>query len=164
MANWKKIAIGTGIGVSILGFINYVRNLQRTSKELESVTTVNIHSLKLDGLTLRIDVVLKNPTNGSIKIRYPFVKILLKQNVIGTSTVSKQEIKIPAHGEAKIKGLLINIPVTGLASLGNGVLKLLTQNKSLLLTVKTISTIDLGWKKLAYEKTEPHTLSTKKQN
>ena len=161
MGNLKKILIGTTIGAGVIAIATYVSRLKRTSAQLESVATANIHSIKWDGLTIRIDVTLKNPTMSSLKIKYPFVKVLFKEKVIGTSKVMSQDITIPAHGEAKISGIMINLPATGLFSLGGGIFNLLINKQPAPIFVKTITTIDLGWKKIAYEKTDNNTLKPK---
>ena len=75
MSKLKNIVIGTTIGAGVIGLVSYLLGLKRTSAELESVATAMIHSVKLDGLTVRIDVILKNPTNSSLTIKYPFVKL-----------------------------------------------------------------------------------------
>ncbi|MFL5763877.1 MAG: hypothetical protein ACJ77K_08055 [Bacteroidia bacterium] len=159
MANWKKIMVGTGIGAGLVGLFAYVSRLKRSGAELESVATAKIHSLKLDGLTIRIDVQLKNPTQGTFKIKFPFVKVIYKDKVIGSSQVINKDIQIPSFGEANIEAIMIKIPFTGIFSLGAGIYKSLTQKQPVPLFVKTITTIDLGWKKVPYEKTDDNTLT-----
>lgn len=158
MANWTKIMVGTGIGAGLVGLVAYVTRLKRTSAEMESVATAKIHSLKLDGLTIRIDVQMKNPSSGSFKIKFPFVKLLYKDKTIGTSQVINKDIQIPAYGEARIEAIMIKIPITSLLSLGAGLYKLLMNNEPAPIFIKTITTIDLGWKKMPYEKTDDNTL------
>lgn len=158
MANWKKIGIVSGIGAGVIGLITYVTRLNKSSEQLETVATAKIHSLKLDGLTIRVDVQLKNPSRSTFNIKFPFVKIVYKDKVIGTSQVIDKNIKIPAHGEANIEGIMIKIPVTSFFSIGAGLIKLLVQKEPAVISVKTISTIDLGWKKLPYEKSDDMTL------
>ena len=159
MANWTKIIVGTGIGAGLVGLFAYVTRLKRTSSELESVTSAKIHSLKLDGLTLRVDVQLKNPSNGSFKIKFPFVKIIYKDKTIGTSQVINKDIQLPAYGEAKIEAIMIKIPFTGIISLGAGLYKSLIQKEPVTLFIKTVTTLDLGWKKVPYEKTDDNTIT-----
>jgi hypothetical protein len=154
MANWTKIIIGTGIGAGVIGVIAYASKLKRTSAELESVATANVHSVKLDGLTIRIDVKLKNPTEGSLKIKFPFVKVLFQNKVIGTSKVVNKDIMIPSHGEANITGIMVNIPPTGLLSLGGGLIGMLIKKQPAQIGVTTVTTIDLGWKTFPYSKTD----------
>lgn len=158
MANWKKIGIVSGIGAGVVGLITYVTRLNRAQAQLETVATAKIHSLKLDGLTIRVDVQLKNPSRSSFIIKFPFVKIVYKDKVIGTSQVIDKNIQIPAFGEANIESIMIKIPVTSIFSIGAGLIKLLVQKEAAVISVKTISTIDLGWKKLPYEKSDDMTL------
>ncbi|MCA6437396.1 MAG: hypothetical protein IM600_03695 [Bacteroidetes bacterium] len=161
MANWKKIGIISGIGAGVVGLVTYVSRLNRAQTQLESVTTAKIHSLKLDGLTIRVDVQLKNPSRSSFNIKFPFVKLVYKDKVVGTSQVIDKNIKIPAYGEANIESIMIKIPVTSIFSIGAGLVKLLLQKVAVVISVKTISTIDLGWKKLPYEKSDDMTLHPK---
>ncbi len=158
MANWKKILVGTGIGAGVVGIIAYMSRLKRTSVQLETVSSAKIHSLKMDGLTVRVDVKLKNPTNGTFKIKFPFVKVLYKEKTVGSSQVINKDIQIPAYGEAVIEGIMIKIPFTGLLSVGAGLYKLLVNKEPAPIFVKTISTIDLGWKTIPYESTDDITL------
>lgn len=158
MANWKKIGIVSGIGAGVVGLITYVARLNRAQAQLETVATAKIHSLKLDGLTIRVDVELKNPSRSAFNIKFPFVKLIYKDKVIGTSQVIDKNIKIPAYGEANIEAIMIKIPVTSIFSIGAGLIKLLVQKEAAVISVKTISTIDLGWKKLPYEKSDDMTL------
>lgn len=158
MANWKKILVGTGIGAGVVGIIAYVSRLKRTSVQLETVSSAKIHSLKMDGLTVRVDVKLKNPTSGTFKIKFPFVKVLYKEKTVGSSQVINKDIQIPAYGEAVIEGIMIKIPFTGLLSVGAGLYKLLVNKEPAPIFVKTISTIDLGWKTIPYESTDDITL------
>src|SRR6476620_10039931 len=118
MPSWGKIFLGTTLVAGIGGAVAYALRLKRTGTQLESIAAAKIHSIKLDGLTVRIDVQLKNPSSTSLKIKFPFVKILFQDKVIGTSKVINKDITIPAYGEAKIDGIMITVPLTGLASLG----------------------------------------------
>lgn len=161
MASLKKILIGTTIGAGVIGVITYLSGLSRVKAELESVATAMIHSLKLDGLTIRLDVKLKNPTDGSLKIKYPFVKLYHQGSLIGSSKVVNKDITLKPHGEAVINGIMFNVPATSLLSLGGGFFNLLKQKQPVKMTLYTISTIDLGWKKVPYKKIDPITLNPK---
>ena len=161
MANWKKIGIISGIGAGVVGIATYASRLSKASNNLETVIKANLHSIKLQGITIRIDVQIKNPSSVGFKIKYPFVKVLFKESVVGTSQVIDKVITIPKHGEVNVEGIMITIPYTGLFSVGAGLLKALSNNEGAKLTVKTISTVDLGWKKLPYEKLSDITLKSK---
>jgi hypothetical protein len=161
MANWKKIIVGTGIGAGIVGIITYVARLNRANAQLESITTANIYSIKTDGLTIRVDVQLKNPSNSTFKIKFPFVKVLYQDTTIGASQVVNKDIQLPAYGEAKIEAIMIKIPFKGVLSLSSGIASLLLKKQPLPIFIKTITAIDLGWKQIPYEKTDKITLTPK---
>lgn len=154
----KKVLIGLGVGTGAYAAYNYFRNLVKASAELQSVASMQIHKLDLTGLTLRVDVRLKNPTAGSFKLKFPFVKMIYKDAVIGTSQSVNKDISLPAYGEAVIDQIMINIPVVGIFSLGMGLFQSLTKGEAIKVNTQTVTTIDLGWKKLPYEKTEEITL------
>lgn len=150
----RNILIGTGVTAGIAGIIAYARRMNRTSAQLESVVKAQVHKLGLDGITIRIDATLKNPTNGTLTIKYPFVKLAYNGNIIGTSKVIDQDIVLPKHGEANIEAIMINIPVLGMLSLGMGLYEIFAAKKDVEVNVVTVSTIDLGWRKMPYEKTD----------
>lgn len=155
---WKKLLIGLGVGTGAFAAINYFRKLSRTSAELQSVSSMQVHKLDLSGLTLRVDVKLKNPTAASFKLKFPFVKLIYKDAVIGSSQAVNTDISLPAYGEAVINQIMINIPIVGMFSLGMGLFQSLTKGEAVKMNTQTLTSIDLGWKKIPYEKTEEITL------
>ncbi len=164
MANWKQIFIGTGIGAGIIAAASYALRLKKASAQLESVNKISIHSVKMDGITIRIDTLLKNPSSTKLKLKYPFVKLIYKDATIGTSQSINKDITLPAYGEANITGIMIKVPLGGLFSAGVGIYKQLLNKEPIPVTIKTISTIDLGWKKLPYENTQQKIINGKTTN
>lgn len=154
MANLKKILVGLGITGGLVAGFSYLMRLRRTSSELESETTVNVQKLDLTGLTLRVDSLLKNPTKTALKMKFPYVKLIYKDATLASSQVVDKDIEVPAFGEAHIEKIMIQIPIMGLFSLGGDFLQSLKSGNPVKLQAKTITTIDLGWKKLPYEKTD----------
>lgn len=158
MTNWKKIAWGAGIGGGLIAGVTYLLRLNRTNINLETVPTVKVHKIELSGVTIRIDLHLKNPTNGRFKIKFPFVKLVRKNTTIGSSQVVDKDITIPPFGESVITQIMVKIPMLSLFSSSGGMIQDLQSGNPVKLEVKTISTIDLGWKKFPYEKTDEVTL------
>lgn len=156
--NWKKILIGAGIGGGLIAGVSYLLRLRRTSVELETDTTVLVHKLDLKGITLRVDATLKNPTKTGLKIKFPFVKLVHKDTMIGSSQVINKDIEIPSFGEARVEQIMIRIPLSGIFSIGAALIKSLQSGEAVKLMVKIITTIDLGWKQLPYEKKDEVTL------
>jgi hypothetical protein len=152
--NFRKLLIGVGIGTGAIAAWNYFSGLRRTSAELESITHINIHKLYEKGLVVRVDVQLKNPTKTKLKIKFPFVKLLYKDVTVGSSQVIDKDIEIPSFGEAVAEKIMIEIPLGNIFSVGGRMITSLLKGETIKLKSKTISTIDLGWKKIPYEKIE----------
>jgi hypothetical protein len=147
MSNWHKIAIGAGI---LLGG-GYLLRINRTSANLEVEVNSQLLSLKLTGLSVRINAKIKNPTNGSLRIKYPFVKLLFKGETLGSSQAIDKDITIPKFGEANIDGIIINIPLTGIFSIAMDLLKALKTNEGVKVHVKVITTVFTTFSSLPYE-------------
>lgn len=162
METWKKIAVGTVIGGALIGGTVYVIRLNKMSTELETVPMVKIHKLDLTGLTLRVDVQLKNPTRSAFKIKFPFIKLAYKGTTVGSSQVVDKDISIPAFGEVVVNQIMIRVPLLSIFSLSGGLIKAIQNNEAVKLDVKTSTTIDIGWKKMVYDKSDTITLSKSK--
>ena len=159
METWKKITVGTILGGGLIGGTIYLLRLNKMSVELESVPMVKIHKLDFSGLTLRVDVQLKNPTRTPFKIKFPFIKLVYKGTTVGSSQVVDKDIQIPAFGEAVIDKMMIKVPLMNIFSLSGGLIKAIQNKEPVKLDVKTLTTIDLGWKKVPYTKADTITLS-----
>jgi hypothetical protein len=146
-----KILTTSVIGIGAVAGWTYVKNLKKAQAELEVVPKASIHQLSWDGLTIRLDILLKNPTKGSFSIKFPFVKLLYKETVIGSSEAIDKEIKIPAYGEAMIDKILVQIPMTNVFSTVFTLVKTLIGGDSATLAIRTLTTINLGIIKLPYE-------------
>lgn len=151
MGTVGKIVLGTAVLAAVGGGILYVSRLQKLSDELVVVPKVKIHKLALDGLTVRVDTRLKNPTRTHLKIKFPFVKLLYKDSVVGSSQAVNKDIEIPSYGEAQVDGMMVQIPFMGLFSLAGDLIKSLADGSAVKLGLKTLSMIDLGIQKLPYE-------------
>lgn len=153
-----KIIAGTAIGATVIAGWTYLKNLKTAGAELEIVPKATIHSLSWNGLTIRLDVLLKNPTNGSFSLIAPFIKLLYKDTTIGSSTPVAKEFKLPAHGQVMIDNILVQIPMTNVFSVAFTLIKTLIGGGTETLTVRTTTTINLGIVKLPYENKQDITL------
>lgn len=155
-----KLLVGGGI---VAGAGYYLLRLRRTSKYLESVTTARVHKISFTDIIIRVDVTLKNPTAGTLSLKYPFVKLLYQDRTIGSSQASNQNVTIPPHGETAITGITIRIPLLSLTGLSKDLLKLLKGNPDgIALQAVTVTSIDVGiGPTIPYEKTELITVKKK---
>jgi hypothetical protein len=154
----KKIILGTAIGGGLVAGIAYLRRLNQTSADIQTVTKVQVFKLDLTGLTLRVDVQIKNPTKTKFGIKFPFVTLAYKGSILGSSQAVNQDIPIPAFGQAVAEKIMITIPGLKLLTLTGGFFQALQNGEGMLIDSTTLTTIDLGFKKIPYKKTEVITL------
>ncbi|MGQ0829353.1 MAG: hypothetical protein ACT4ON_13275 [Bacteroidota bacterium] len=162
METWKKIVIGTVATGALVGGTIYVVRLNKMSAELETVPRAKIHKIDLTGLTIRVDVQLKNPSRTPFKIKFPFIKLVYKGTTVGSSQVVDKDISIPAFGEAVIDQILIKIPMINIFSLSGGLIQAVQSGQATKVDITTLTTIDLGWKKMPYSKSDTVILSKAK--
>lgn len=158
MNNLTKILIGTG--VVLTG--GYLFRMNRTSANLEIEVNSQLLSLKISGLTVRINAKIKNPTDGTLKIKYPFLKLIYKGETLGSSQAIDKDITIPKFGEVNIEGVIINIPLTGIFSIAMDLLNALKTNEGVKVSVKVITTIYTTFSTLPYETEIEQVLKTNK--
>jgi len=156
-----KVITGTLIGAGIYAGYSYYVKMKKTQAELEVVPDARINSVDFNGITIRLDLLLKNPTKGSFKMKFPFVKIKYKDSLVGSSQVVDKDITIPAFGQVKIEKILVNIPILSIFSLSSSILKAIQSKEEVKVTATLITTIDLGWTKLPFE--ESHEVTLKKK-
>lgn len=141
MVSTKYILLGAGAVAAIYG-ATYLLKLNRLSNELESVTKVNIHKVNLDGIELRIDVTLKNPSGGSVTVKHPFVKMIYAGSTIASSQIKDVNIDIPKFSEVSLEPVMIKLGYLNLATTVPALLKEYRSTGKLIITVKTITTIN----------------------
>ena len=155
----KLITIALISGGAIAGYSYYLR-MKRTEAQLEIIPDAQIHQVSWDGLTIRMDILMKNPSKGSFSIKFPFVKLTYKEATIGSSQVVNKEIIIPAYGQVKIEKILVNIPIMSIFTVSSSILKAIQNNEQVKITATLITTIDLGLVKMPFE--ESHEVILKK--
>lgn len=160
MKLWTKIGIGAAL---TMAGVAYAMRMNRANAELVSMVSGKIHKLDATGITIRIDLQLKNPTQQKLKIAYPFVKLLYKGTVLGSTKLINKSIYIPAFGEVLIDKIMFNIPIASIFSIGMDVFKAIKNGDEIKMTIETISTLDLVFKKIPYKDVKPVVILKKKK-
>ena len=86
-------------GIATILSVGYFSRLQKASSTITSRVRVLIHKVTLTGIELRAKVDLQNPNPISLSIQHPFVKILFKGSLLGSSVVENRKIEIPANSQ-----------------------------------------------------------------
>lgn len=149
MEVWKKITVGALAGGVLIGgvlFIPKLIKLKNASPELDVIPKAKIHKLDFTGLTIRVDVQLKNPTTAAFKMKYPYIRLSYKGSVIGTSQSVNKDIEMPGLGEANISQIMMHVPITSVLSMAGTLLKAVQNNTEVKVDITTITHIDPYWK------------------
>jgi len=159
MIKSRYILYGAGALATLYG-VKYLLQLNRFSKELETVTKASIYKVTLQGIELQIDVTLKNPSGGSVRVKQPFVKMIYNDSTLVSSQMQNVNITVPKFSEIKLEPIRINIGFMTLATRVPALLKEYRDKGQISLVVKTITTIN---DKLPYTKTDNITLGSGKK-
>ncbi|WP_103072263.1 hypothetical protein [Aquimarina sediminis] len=86
-------------GLAAFFSIRYLSRLQKAGKNITSRIKVKIHKIGLTGIELTAEVKLQNPNPVALDIQHPFVKILFKDKILGTSSIENSIIEVAEHSE-----------------------------------------------------------------
>ncbi len=149
MDNTKLLA-GSVVGAGAIALAVYLKTLHRAQTQLEVIPSAFIYKLNADALIIGVKAKIKNPTGASFKIKQPFIELLYKDTMIGSSQVKNEDIKIPAYGEVPVKDMLVEVPVLNFSVILK-VARDLMNHVPIVFTIKVITTIDLGWSQMPFE-------------
>ncbi len=158
----KKLLTIALIGGGVIAGYSFYAKMKKTQAELVVVPDASIHAVNWDGIIIRIDLLLKNPTKGSFFIKYPFVKLTYKGNTVGSSEAKDTDIKMPAFGQAKVEKLLVSIPILSIFSVSSSILKAIRNKEKVMITATMMTTIDLGLATIPFEENHDVILKSKK--
>ncbi len=121
------------IAAAASGLLAAGRTIQ-LKKEAETIETQikgAIHSIKADGLHVRLDVKLKNPSKTPFTFSFPFLKLISSRgNSIGSSQADNSVIELKAGEEQMLKPIMLTIPLSEILSLSIEVFKAITEGKT----------------------------------
>jgi hypothetical protein len=159
MSVFGKLLAGGILGGGAVAGWRYVQNLKRAGANIIILPKAMIHQLSWSGLVIRVDLLFKNPTKGSCLIKFPFVKLLYKDTLIGTSKALNRDIRIPPFGEVRVDGILVEIPMVSVFSVVFALIKSLYAKQAIKLAVQSITTIDLGLISIPFENKQEITIT-----
>lgn len=117
-----NIWTGIVLGVIVAGVYGLSR-LSRAAGELESRIKGRVFRIDLNGITVAIDTIIKNPTGTKVNITYPFIKLMHGEKVLAVSDIKDEPISIKPYQHTNINNIYIPISLLNLGSLAPEVLK-----------------------------------------
>jgi len=141
-----KILASTVIGGGLIAGYRYYKNLKAAGERIEYITHVKKAQASFkDGITVELNINIKNPTAASFSIQYPVTKIMYNNSVLAHSKVINQLIKIPANGEAWVRDMQLTVTKESFPSVLGILFQVITGSKEINLTILTTSAVHLGW-------------------
>ncbi len=170
MEKWAKWGLGlVGGGFALSSFLN-VSRLSRFSKEFQLLTTVRVHAVTLQSLTLAVDIVFKNPTDARVTLKHPTVylydqdpsKVKPLPTPIQTSVVQGDQYAIKPNSETPIKPVYIKLSYFDSTFLGAAytILKSYLGGQPITLWVRALSQVN---KTIPITQVQSFTLNSKKK-
>jgi hypothetical protein len=132
----KLLWIGGTVAAALIA--RHFYELNQLNSKLQTNAVIGIQSIGLTDVTLKIDVTIKNPSSGTISIKYPYVTLFYGNTVLGTSEVKNTDFPIPAYSQQNLPTIIL--PVSTLSA--KAMLPDLLAGKALTLKVVTYTTIN----------------------
>jgi hypothetical protein len=158
-----KLIIASTIGAGILWALKYLSGKKNTGDKLDIQTIAHILPPKKTDLAvkLRLDVLLKNPTEGALTIKQPYVKVQFNGKDVATSQIINKEIEISAYSAKALDPIILTVPATGLFTLGDGLLKVLLKKEPAEITTLTTTSVKIGGNFISQTKPDVTILNSK---
>lgn len=132
MANWKIISLVTGIA----GAGGFLGHLYYAGRQLEFIPTLSVHRIGLDGITLRVDTLVKNPGATTMRIQQPHVKLRYQDSDLGSSQPSPAVKEFTANSVKAFDAIYITLPASNLILTAPSLIRDVSQNKAIRLDVQ----------------------------
>lgn len=156
-----KYIIGTLVGSGLIWAISRLLSKKKVGDKLNTKISGAVHSMNLQGLTLRLNIELINPTEGTLTIKHPYIKVQFNGKDIASSAIQNKALDIAPFATMPLDPIYLNVPVLGLFSLGRGLWSLLMKQQAATITTITYTSIYLGGGFRSYEKTDTIPLTPK---
>ncbi len=115
---WTGIILA-GLAAGVYG----LSKLSHASGQIVTSVMARIFSIDFTKLVIAIDVTIKNPTNTSISIKYPFLKLMYKGSALASSDLKDETFTITPFSQIVIKNIQIPLSYLYMAQLAPEVIK-----------------------------------------
>lgn len=159
----NRVLAGSLIGGGLLAGYIVLKKIKHTGAELEINNSLAIQEVGIQGIKVRLDVLLRNPSGTGFTIKFPYIRLLYNGSVVGTSSVINRDIKVPSYGEVKIDNIVISISALNILSSGYKAYKDIKSKNKITLTIKTTTLLMPDSLKIPYESNQDITLGVNKE-
>ncbi len=133
--------VWTGIIIGAVVLTAYgLSKLAKVGNNLVTEIKGRIHSLDFSQITFAIDTQIKNPSDTSLKVQYPFIKILYKDSLIASSQIVNQTLTIAPLSQTNLNNIKIPVSYFKLSGVGSELIQKLQTKKTNITLQVEIST------------------------
>ncbi len=109
----RHVVVGAGVAIVVGAAIQMGRTVKRL------VATPFFKAPRIPDfwrVVFPLNVKIKNPTAGGLKVNFPFVELMLGETVIGSSQAKREAIRIQGHSQTMIEDIEIEVPLLNLSA------------------------------------------------
>ena len=114
----QKVLLWLGLSGTVILYTSPIFKAAKTGSNLIVEFSGRIHRVDSKGLTLAVDVKMKNPTAYSLTFLYPFVRLVWNNSDLMSSVVSAEEktlekfgeLNFPIYFQLSFMNLFTNVP------------------------------------------------------
>jgi hypothetical protein len=136
--------LAIGGTAALIWALSKVAKTSRFYNRLNVEARGRLHKLTFNKMQVAVKCKLKNPTNTSIEIQYPYVELYYKGEMLGSSQVVDDTIPIPQYGQPE-REVLIDIYLLQLSVVAADIFRILqTQQGTLAVQGKVYTSLVTG--------------------
>ena len=140
--NRTPLLLGAGALLLVVGGAKLF-NLNQLNNNLEIQQRTNLHRVGLRGLTIRVDVILKNPTAGQLSVKTPYITMAFNGEPLASSdSISKTDHRIPPYGQVPLDPIFITLRYLDMATTAKSFWDAYSSNGKATITVKALTSIN----------------------
>ena len=132
---------------------------KNTADHLETAPQIAGFRTTLEAFLVKVNVALKNPTEGKLKIDFPKVEILYEGKVLSSSVEKRETLTIAPHATTWMKGMEIKLPWNDMPGLAPLITRLLAgTSKGVDVDLRITSRVHIGPLPIAFSDTQKVTI------
>ena len=98
MKTWKKVAAVGGV-LGLIWYFNKKKVADNLDITLEDLDGIDLTPTAISGT---VTVALHNPTNGQLRVKYPYLRFTIDGKFLGNSTIKDELINIQPNSTQKV--------------------------------------------------------------
>lgn len=142
------------VGLAVIAGTRYVSALDRAQTELSVIPKVLLHSANVKGVTMEIQLTVKNPTNATFSVQYPYFNVTYRGTPVVSSDPIDKKFPVKANGTSQVNGIYLTAEYGKLIWTGVELAKAISSGEKVTLQVETLSTVYTAAGQMPFKQTD----------